>query len=168
MFKRIIHLNNKQWGVITMPKIELTNMVMIQDKNTGKVLIQERIRSWKGLSFPGGHVNYNESFVDSAIREIKEETGLDIKNLKYCGIIHWSNNKTFDRYIVILYKTTDFEGELITEMEEGKNYWISIDELKKCQSPNGFLSYLPLFLDDELNEAFLSWNDDDECELVYK
>lgn len=53
-----------------MPKVELTNMVMVQDKITGKVLVQERIKSWKGLSFPGGHVDEGESFVDSAIREI--------------------------------------------------------------------------------------------------
>lgn len=151
-----------------MPKVELTSMVMIQDKITGKVLIQERIKSWKGLSFPGGHVNDDESFMDSAIREIKEETGFDIKNLKSCGVIHWSNNKTFDRYIVFLYKTTDFVGELITEMEEGKNYWISIDDLRAHENTNDFLKYLPLFLEDKYNEAFLSWNDEDECEVVYK
>jgi len=151
-----------------MAKVELTNMVMIQDKSTGKVLVQERIKSWKGLSFPGGHVKDNESFVDSAIREIKEETGLDIKNLKLCGVIHWSNNKTFDRYIVFLYKTTDFEGELITEMEEGKNYWIGIDELKQQKSENDFISYLPLFLEEKFNEAFLMWNDDERYEVEYK
>lgn len=151
-----------------MPKLDLTNMVMIQDKTTGRVLIQERIRSWKGLSFPGGHVNDNESFVDSAVREIKEETGLDVKNLKHCGVIHWFNSKNFDRYIVFLYKTTDYSGELITEMEEGKNYWISIDDLKKQESPNDFLKYLPLFLEEGYNEAFLSWNSDEPCVVEYK
>lgn len=30
-------------------KIELTNMVMIEDKSTGKVLVQERIKSWCGF-----------------------------------------------------------------------------------------------------------------------
>jgi 8-oxo-dGTP diphosphatase len=71
--------------VIDMPqkdKIELTNMVMIEDKTTGKVLVQERIKSWCGLTFPGGHVEEGESFVDSAVREVKEETGLDVKNLR--------------------------------------------------------------------------------------
>ena len=98
-----------------MPKIELTNMVMIQDNKTGKVLVQDRIKKWKGLSFPGGHIEEGESFVDSAIREIKEETGLDIANLKSCGVIHWCNNTTSDRYIEFLYKTTDFSGELLSE-----------------------------------------------------
>lgn len=124
-----------------MPQVELTNMVMIQDRITGKVLVQERTKSWKGLSFPGGHVNEGESLVDSAIREVKEETGLDIKNLKSCGVVHWSNNKTFDRYLVFLYKTVDFEGDLITEMDEGRNYWMSIDELKAQKNTNDFLTY---------------------------
>ena len=151
-----------------MPKVELTNMVMIQDKTTEKVLVQERIKSWKGLSFPGGHVDEGESLVDSAIREIKEETGLDIKNLKFCGVFHWINNKTFDRYIVFLYKTANFDGDLITEMDEGKNYWISIDELKARQTTNDFREYLPMFFGDGLNEAFGSWNNDEPCEIVYK
>lgn len=155
-------------GVFEMSKVELTNMVMVQDKTTGKVLVQERIKSWKGLSFPGGHVDEGESFVDSAIREIKEETGLDIKNLKTCGVVHWSNNKTFDRYIVFLYKTEDFKGELITEMDEGKNYWTSINELKALQTTNDFCHYLPMFFKEELNEAFGSWNDDESWEIVYK
>ena len=83
-----------------MPKLEMTNMVMIQDKQTGKVLVQERVKSWKGLSFPGGHVEDNESIVDSAVREVKEETGLDVCNLKSCGVIHWLNKKTLDRFMV--------------------------------------------------------------------
>ena len=64
-----------------MPKLVLTNMVMIRDERSGKVLAQNRVKSWKGLSFPGGHVEEGESIVDSAVREIREETGLDVYNL---------------------------------------------------------------------------------------
>jgi len=93
-----------------MSKLELTNMAMIQDKQTGKVLVQDRVKSWKGLSFPGGHIENNESFIDSAVREVREETGLEVWNLKSCGIIHWLNNKTFDRYLVFLFKTGDYSN----------------------------------------------------------
>nr|WP_237690896.1 NUDIX domain-containing protein [Paenibacillus caui] len=44
---------------------------MIYDKTSGKVLVQDRIKSWKGISFPGGHIEDGESIVDSTIREIK-------------------------------------------------------------------------------------------------
>ena len=70
-------------------QIELTNMCMIYD-NEGNVVVQDKIgKSWGGLTFPGGHVEKGESFVDSVIREVKEETGLDIKNITYFGNEPW-------------------------------------------------------------------------------
>ena len=53
-------------------KIELTNMCMIYD-NDGNVVVQEKLnKNWGGITFPGGHVETGESFVDSVIREVKE------------------------------------------------------------------------------------------------
>ena len=151
-----------------MPKIEFTTMIMIQDKHTSKVLVQDRIKSWKGLSFPGGHAEDGESFYDCAVREVKEETGLNVCNLKSCGIIHWLNNKTFDRYLVFLYKTAEYSGELIAECDEGRNFWITIDELRNTPSENQTPQYLSMFLEDRYSEAFGSWNDDEPWKIVYK
>ncbi len=149
-------------------KIELTNMVMIQDKETGKVVVQERVKSWCGLSFPGGHVELGESFVDSAIREVKEETGLDVFNLKSCGVIHWAHNRNFERYIVFLYKTSDFSGELLKETEEGRVFWFSPEELKNSNLSSNFDRYLPMFFNDGFSEAYGSWNEDDPQIIIYK
>lgn len=149
-------------------KIELTNMVMVEDKSTGRVLVQERLKSWTGLSFPGGHVEQGEGFVDSAIREVKEETGLDIKNLRPCGVIHWIHRTRKDRYIVFLYKTGDFSGELLEATEEGRVFWIEPEELKKQQLSSNFASYLPMFFNDEYSEALGSWCEGEEDILIYK
>lgn len=143
-------------------------MVMIQDKTTGEVLVQNRIKSWKGLSFPGGHVENGESFVDSAIREVKEETGLTVSHLRSCGVIHWSNNETFDRYIVFLYKTNDFSGELLPETDEGRVFWIPPENIPNYQTSNDFQKYLPMFLEDRFSEAFGSWNEHDPWDIIYK
>lgn len=150
-----------------MPKVELTTMVMVQNPATGEVLVQDRIKSWKGWSFPGGHLEDGESVVDCAKREIKEETGLTVENLKSCGIIHWSNNKTYDRYLVFLFKTTDYHGNL-TDCDEGKNFWVSLEALKTHPSTNDTVKYLPMFIQNRYSEAFGSWNDTDTWELIYK
>ena len=60
--------------------LEQTNMCMILDENTGKVVIQKREKYWTGFAFPGGHVEVGESFYDSAVREVWEETGLRVQN----------------------------------------------------------------------------------------
>ena len=143
-----------------MPKLEITNMVMVQDKTTGKVIVQERIKSWCGISFPGGHAENGESIYDSAEREIKEETGLDICNLKACGFMYWFNNKTEDRYFTYFYKTTDYSGKLIDATDEGRVFWASLDELAAMKLAPNFKEYLPMFLEDKYSEAYCSWNND--------
>lgn len=148
--------------------VEFTNMVMLEDAATGKVLVQERLKSWTGLSFPGGHIEPFESAVDSAIREIKEETGLDIRSLEACGIIHWVHKTRGDRYIVFLYKTKDFSGKLLPSTEEGRVFWISPDELKNCSLSKNFGNYLPVFFNADINEAFGIWHEDEPDELIYK
>lgn len=148
-----------------MAKLELINMVMIQNPGTGEVVVQNRIKSWSGIAFPGGYVENNEAIYDSAVREIKEETGLDIWNLKSCGLMYWFNNKTQDRYFTYFYKTSDFSGKLLSETEEGAVFWTSLEELKKMKFAPNFRDYLPLFLQDKYTEAYCSWNEDKTPDL---
>lgn len=142
------------------PKLEITNMIMVQNPESGEVLVQNRVKYWCGISFPGGHAENNESIYDSAVREIKEETGLTIRNLKSCGLIYWFNNQTEDKYFVHLYKTTDYSGDLLPETEEGRVFWTRLDALKTMKLAPNFGEYLPVFLDDSISEAYCSWNDD--------
>ena len=65
--------------------VELTVLCLIEDGD--KILLQNRVKKdWRGYTLPGGHVETGESFVDAVIREIKEETGLNIINPKLAGV----------------------------------------------------------------------------------
>lgn len=132
-------------------KCILTNMCMIY--NNDQILVQDRLNpDWPGITFPGGHVELHESFVDSVIREIKEETGLDIFNLQLCGLKQFSEEDY--RYIVFLFKTNCFSGQL-KDSNEGKVFWIKKDDMKNYQLAQGFETMLEVFENDELIENYL-------------
>ena len=80
-------------------EVELTNMCFIYDEN--RILVEEKkgTKYTNGLVFPGGHIEQGESFRDSVIREIKEETGLDIFEPQPCGFKDWIQDDG-TRYIV--------------------------------------------------------------------
>lgn len=120
-------------------------MVMVYDKDTNRAVVQNRVKYWNGISFPGGHVEKGESFIDSAKREVFEETGLKVDNLKLCGIIDWCHKKSGERYMVILYKTDTYSGELISETEEGKVFWADMDEIPKMELAPHFGDYFKVF-----------------------
>ena len=151
---------------------ELVTCVMIQNNETNEVLVQNRKKKYLGWSFPGGHVEPGESFYDCAVREIREETGLNIRNLKYCGVVHWANLENNERYLCFMYKTTDFDGELIPETDEGEQFWLSIDELlatpkEKFTSAEHY-SLSPLFHEyGKYSEVFTPWSDGEAEYAVY-
>lgn len=133
-------------------KVTFTNMCMISD-DAGRVLVQDRLdKQWPGITFPGGHVEVGESFTDSVIREVREETGLAVSNLQMCGIKDWTNDDG-TRYVVLCYKTNSFVGNLESS-DEGQVFWTSLDELSKLKLADGMEDMLKIFLEDVVSEQF--------------
>lgn len=66
-------------------KCILTNMVFIKNKDKF-LIIDRKKKDWPGISFVGGHIKYDESFSQSAMREVKEETGLELLNLNLVDV----------------------------------------------------------------------------------
>ena len=148
-----------------MTKYKMTNMCMIED-NKGNVLVQDRIKSWAGIAFPGGKIELNESIYDSVTREVKEETNLDIRNLKFCGLKDWYDPNEDLKYFVFLFKTNEYSGELLESTNEGRNFWVKKEELINLKLADGFEKDLELFDTDDKIE--IHWLLDENNNWVRK
>lgn len=147
----LIKSETKEGNIIMREEmVTLTNMCMVYD-NEGNVLVQDKVgKGWSGLAFPGGHIEKGESFVDSVIREIYEETGLTIAKPRICGTKDWEREDG-SRYVVVLYKTNKFSGELKSS-EEGEVKWMSLEEMKQGNLAGGMADMLRVFLEDDISE----------------
>lgn len=148
-------------------EVELTNMCMICDRN-GNVLVQDKRNNpnWSGWNFPGGHVEKGEYVTPSVIREIQEETGLTIANPKLCGIKEFHKAKDGKRYIVFLYMTDQYSGNLKSS-DEGEIFWYPLSVLEKSDKLiDGFSDMLKVFTNEDISEVLYRQHDE-KCETIF-
>ncbi len=70
-----------------MKKVISAGGIVIRN-NPNKQILLTIFTNIKGLGFPKGHVEINETFEQTAMREVKEETGLtELKIIKKLGVI---------------------------------------------------------------------------------
>ncbi|PMC60037.1 DNA mismatch repair protein MutT [Finegoldia magna] len=137
----------------------LCNMIKINRGNDVLVLDKVKKYGWEGLTFPGGHVEKIESITESVIREAKEETNLDIENIKYVGMISWYDMDNDDRIVGFLYETEDFSGELIKENIEGTLEFIDYQELKNMDGHSDSMGEIFAIYDGKYSEIVLYYED---------
>ena len=129
-------------------KVELTVLCLV--RNQGKFLLQDRVKKdWAGYTLPGGHVEPGESIVDAVIREMKEETGLTVEDLRLCGVKQFPIEG--GRYLVFLFLADRFSGELHSSAE-GRMYWVRAEDLDSVNLVSDFHELLQVMLSEDLSE----------------
>jgi 8-oxo-dGTP diphosphatase len=112
----------------------------------GKVLLGKRKGSHGSGSwaFPGGHLEMNESIEDCARREVFEETGLSIKNIRYATFTNDIFQEEQKHYVTLFVVAEYNGGELrINEPDKCEKWeWFTWGEFPE----NLFLSIKNLLL----------------------
>ncbi len=114
--KRFRKINEKSCGCIII-------------KNGKVLLIQQKRGNW---GFPKGHVEFNETEIQTAKREVKEETNLDVrifKNRRYSEKFFSKKGKIKQVVYFLAKQTGGIEKKQDSEIKAMK--WVEFDEALK-------------------------------------
>lgn len=131
---------------ISMPTLERTVLVYIV--KDAKALMLYRNKKENDVNYGkyigvGGHIERKETKEQAVIREVKEETGLNVIKSQYAGKVFFRYNAYSE--IMHLYLVKEFSGELI-ECDEGTLSWVNINNIDSLNLWEGDKYFLkPLF-----------------------
>lgn len=122
-----------------MQTIKVSRTVIIKNN---KLLVMYR-KKFKEYVLPGGKIDVNETKEEAAVRETKEELGVDVEIVKELSMEeHVVKDKKYIEYN-FLSKLKDKQIPKIMEPESYRDFkWIDLNELDKLPLPE----YLKTFL----------------------
>lgn len=106
--------------------------VCIKSKNNELLMVQEAGKDIKGLlNFPMGKLDEGETIFEGAIREVKEETGFDVKLTSILSIQNYVSEKG-GNLIKITFNADIVSGKIEFDKNEIMDVrWIAINELER-------------------------------------
>lgn len=131
-------------------KVTVGNVCFIQDRRNGRVLLLERSRDpMKNKSTGvGGKTHFEEDIHSSCIREVKEETGLDVKSVQLKGVLKTILEGSRSSWLLFAY-TADYAGGDLIDCSEGELYWENVKGIDLKENTIGFIrKILPKVLQD--------------------
>ena len=113
-------------------------ILVFNNKNELLLNLRSDTNNW---GIPGGAKELNETLEECAIRELKEETNINVHDLELITVL--SGKEYYFKYpngdeldcVIVLYKVSNYEGELKINDDESKELkFFSLDNLPELES----------------------------------
>ena len=98
-------------------------------RDDGDILLVKNRFSRQKWALPGGGVNRNESYEQAAVREVLEEIGLKIHNLRYLGKAN--SHESYAKFSVRVFAAHASDYDIKCNFEIMEARWFSMDYLPK-------------------------------------
>ncbi|MBT2726776.1 NUDIX domain-containing protein [Bacillus sp. ISL-75] len=130
------------------PKHIVSAATIVLNEQGEILLIKGPRRGWE---MPGGQVEEGESLKDAAIRETKEESGIDIEVIKFCGIYQ----NVSQSICSALFLGIPTGGELTTSSESLEVGFFPVEEALEMVTWNNFRQRIEYSLNEKLHPFYV-------------
>jgi len=117
----------------------------------------------------GGHLERDEDVLTGAIREMQEETGLDVTNVRLRGVIHVDTGES--NGIVVFVFSAEATSREFTANDEGTLEWVPRDRVEDLTAVEDLPILIPLIFDGDPDAppffAHTSYDDQDQVVMVF-
>ncbi len=107
----------------------------------------DQLGKYNGL---GGKLERDENVAACMIREIREEAGIEVEEMRLRGTVNWTNfGPKGEDWLGFVFLITRFRGDPRTENAEGPLSWVDLETMHTLPMWEGDRYFLPLVFDDD-------------------
>jgi mutator protein MutT len=136
MVKKIIKIIWEKLGSATRSKIVRSTQkkftvsvaAVVVNENDEVLLLNHVLRTDLSWGIPGGFIANGEQPENAVKREIREETGLELKNIKLIRV------RTMHRHIEILFRASPVGTARVQSLEINELDWFKVNEMPEKMS----------------------------------